>query len=123
MKYYRGIILVSPHGTLAISGKKTLTVKSKPFKSILDKNLLLIENKRALGIIQLTNFREISKSALPALKHKHRITKEEINKWWPDKRKFYIYDIIIKKKFKIPKIVKYGPGPQVFIKPENIKIE
>lgn len=122
MKYYRGIIFVDPHGTYIITGKKTLVVKSKSFKSILDKNLLLIENKKALGIIQLTNFRETTRKSLSSLRKYHKITNDEIHTWWPNKHKFYLYDVVIIKKYKYPRLIEYGKGPQVFIKPENIKI-
>ena len=53
MSYYRGLIIVSPHGDYIKNNSKTEIVKSLNLKNISGKPLLLIQNKVALGIIYL----------------------------------------------------------------------
>ena len=53
MNFYRGLIIVKPHGSWIISGEKTLLIKSIRLKNVPGKRLLLIESKYALGIINL----------------------------------------------------------------------
>lgn len=118
--YYRGLIIVYPHGSLIINGEKILLVKSRPFTKIINKKLLLIENKLALGYIILTNMYPINKKEFNKLKYKHLITNQERIKWWPNKYEFYAYPIKIIKIFKHPIKVDYPTGPQVTVKPENI---
>jgi len=120
VRYYRGIILVSPHGSSVMSGIKTISLKSKRFTSILDKPLLVIEKKIALGIIKLTNMREINLRDFVRLRPQHRISDAERKKWWNGKKKLYAYDIIVVKKFAHGRPVDYPVGVQGFVLPENI---
>jgi hypothetical protein len=122
MNYYRGLIIVSPHGSYIISKKKTLIVKSRKYNSLLNKKLLLIENKIALGYIKLSNMKEINITQFNTLKQKHKITDEERSKWWPGKKILYSYDVTILQIFKNSIKVDYLTGPQVSIMPNNIKI-
>ena len=121
VKFYRGIIIVKPHGSLIMNGKKKLIIKSIKLTSAINKPLLLIQNKEALGIIKLKKAKPINLVQFSKLKNKHKITDEERKKWWKGKRTLYSYDIIIVKKYKKIKKIQYPTGPQVFVKPENIK--
>ena len=89
--------------------------------SAINNPLLLIQNKEALGIIKLKKAKPINLVQFSKLKNKHKITDEERKKWWKGKRTLYSYDIIIVKKYKKIKKIQYPTGPQVFVKPENIK--
>ena len=120
--YYRGLIIVKPHGTLIINKDKTLIIKVKKLINLLNKNLLLIENKTALGIIMLTDIYEINRNEFEKLRNKHLITNEERSKWWPYKRNFYVYPIKIIKIFKHPIEIDYPQGPQVTVLPQHIEI-
>lgn len=120
--YYRGLIIVKPHGTFIINKEKTLIIKVKKLINLLNKNLLLIENKKALGIIMLTDIYEVNRNEFEKLRNKHLITDEERIKWWPYKRNFYAYPIKIIKIFKYPIDIDYPQGPQISVTKENVKI-
>jgi hypothetical protein len=120
MSYYRGLILVSPHGTYIKELKKVMIIKVKKLESIINKKLLLIENKKALGYIKLSAINKINKTQFNKLKDKHMITDKERNKWWPNKNIFYAYPVSIIKFFKYPKNINYKSGPQILVKPESI---
>lgn len=119
---FRGIILVAPHGSYIAQGKKKVVVKSKPFKSILNKRLLLLERKMALGIIKLIKFRIGDLRYFDKLRKRHMITIKERKTWWRGKRVLYFYDVVLIRLFKAPIKIKYSTGPQVFIRPENITV-
>jgi hypothetical protein len=123
MDYYRGLIIVNPHGTYIANKSKSLIVKAKKFSSLIDKKLLLIEDKKALGYIKLSNLREINRKEFDNLRSKHLITDDERKKWWPGKKILYVYKISVIKIFKNPILVEYTNGPQVVVKPENVIIK
>jgi len=117
---YRGLIIVYPHGTYIAYGNKDIIVKSLKL-SILNKPLLLIENKQALGIIYLNKIKEINITQFDKDKNRHLITNEERKKWWPKKNMLYEYFIGKKIIFYYPIPITYPQGPQVLIKPKNIR--
>lgn len=119
-KFYRGLIIVYPYGTLIRKREKTLIVKTKIIKQIIGQELLLIENKIGLGLIMLGDPREINLQQFNKLFNKHKITDDDRTKWWPKYKKFYAYPIIKTKFFRIPLLLNYSMGPQITVKPENI---
>lgn len=121
MFYHRGLIIVYPHGTYIKEGSKKLIIKSIKLKNIAGKPLLLIEQKVALGILYLGEPQEITLAEFRKLRDQHLITKKERIKWWKGKRKLYSYKIIKKKIYKRPYKIEYGQGPQVLVKPENVR--
>ena len=120
MYYYRGLILVEPHGTYIVHHQKNLIIKSKRISSIINQPLLLIENKLGLGIIKLDPPKEISLRQFATLRSRHLITTAEREKWWGSYDKLYAYPIIKTKIFKIPALLDYLTGPQITVKPEHI---
>ena len=105
-------------------------IKSIKLISAINKPLLLIQSKEALGIIKLKKAKPINLVQFVKLKNKHKITEKERKKWWKGKRILYSYEVIIVKNYvslckrspcKKSKKIQYPIGPQVFIKPENIK--
>lgn len=121
MTVFKGLIIVKPHGTYIANGDKTIIIKSLKLEKIINKPLLLIENKVALGIIYLGDIVPISISEFKKERKHHMITEKERLKWWPDKTILYRYPIIKKKIFKRPYKVSYPQGPQVLVNPKNIK--
>lgn len=116
-----GLIIVSPHGTYIADGSKKLIVKSKYFVNMLNRPLLLIQQKQALGIIYVDDIVEIDLHQFNQKRDLHLITDEERNKWWPNKKIFYQYNISKRHMFVAPIPIQYSTGPQVFIKIKNIK--
>lgn len=117
-----GFIIVHPHGTYIANGSKKIIIKSKRFLSILNRPLLLIENKKSLGIIYIKEINEINLKQFDQKRHLHLITTEERKKWWPNKKILYEYPISKKYIFVAPIPVQYKTGPQVFVKLKNIKV-
>lgn len=122
VKIYRGIIFAAPHGTYTVNGLKKMTIRTWYSPKVLNKPLLLVEKKKALGYIKLTRVIEIHGiREFDKLYRLHRITPTERKLWWSGYKIYYGYTIKPIKFFKQPKLIEYPTGPQVFIKPENIK--
>jgi len=121
MNFHRGLILVHPHGTFIKNDLKSIVIKSKHFKNISHRPLLLIENKKGLGIIYLGDPKVIDLEQFRKKYLRHRILESERKKWWKGKRKLYQYDIIKRSMFAEPLNLDYKTGPQVVVKPESIK--
>lgn len=115
-----GLIITYPYGTFIKSKKKKIIIKSRNIKTIVGRNLLLIENKQGLGIIKLEPANKISISQFKKIYKYHRITESDRKKWWPDYRYLYKYKISAIHMFKVPILLDYITGPQITVKPPNI---
>ncbi|AYV84981.1 MAG: hypothetical protein Satyrvirus1_67 [Satyrvirus sp.] len=118
--FYRGLIIVEPYGTYIKNKSKTLIIKSKKIKSIVNEYLLLIENKVGLGIIILGEPKKISLKQFSRMRKYHKISEDDRIKWWPNYKYLYSYPIIKKKFLKTPILLYYETGPQITILPDNI---
>lgn len=123
LNFYRGLILVEPYGTYIKKHSKTIIVKSKNIKSIVDEDLLLIENKIGIGIIKLDYPKKINLKQFSQLGKYHQISEDERKKWWDKYKYLYVYPIIKTKIFRNPLLLDYSAGPQISITPENISIK
>lgn len=123
LSYDRGLIIVEPYGSLIKNRSKSLIVKTKYIKTIIKKNLLLIENKIGLSIIQLGEPDKIDLNQFDKLKNQHQILESDRVKWWNQYEYLYAYPIIKQRNFKIPVLLNYPQGPQITVKPENITIK
>jgi uncharacterized protein YecE (DUF72 family) len=123
MNFYRGLIIVEPYGSYIKKRTKKIIVKSKYIGSLIEKDLLLIENKIGLGIIKLGTPKEINLSEFSKLRKYHQITEDDRIKWWPNYNYLYVYPITETSFFKIPILLNYVQGPQISVKPENIIIK
>ena len=121
LSYSRGLVIVYPYGTFIRKREKTMIVKTKKVSSIIEKKLLLIEDKLGLGIIILSEPIKINLKQFRALYKYHLITEADRQKWWPKYTKLYAYDIINVKFFRHPILLEYGAGPQITVKPENVE--
>jgi hypothetical protein len=121
MRIYRGIIFTYPHGDYFRQGLKQMNIRAKYLPSILSKNLLVIQNKMALGIVKFTKIIAIKRSEIKKYYKYHHISPTEVNKWWRHTiKQFYAYKMKTIQIFKKPKPVEYPSGPRILIKPENI---
>src|SRR5580658_4361733 len=118
--FIRGLILVKPHGMLVASNQKILIIKSKHISTIINYNLLLLENKIGLGIIQLGPPTKINLTEFNKLTPYHRITEKERLTWWPNYTNLYAYPIIKKKFFHRALLLDYPRGPQITVNVPNI---
>jgi len=95
----------------------------KKISSITNHDLLLIENKTGLGIIQLAAPYTINLQEFKKLYPKHLITETDRMTWWPSYYTLYAYKITTFKKFSKPILLNYPTGPQITVKRENIKLK
>lgn len=114
MLFLKGIYLVEPHGKLIASGKKTAIVKSRGFL-IAGQNLVLVSGKLAYGLISLKKPKIISLFEFRKRFEDHQISHEDRKKWWPDKRRLYLFDINKKFIFDKPIPVDVPRGIQTMI--------
>lgn len=121
--YYRSIIITAPYGEYIRNGDKTIIVKTKYFKTLVAKTLLLIEGKKGIGIILLAEPVSITLDQFKKLYKYHRITEDDRIKWWNGYTKLYAYKIIKTHFYKIPILLGYNTGPQVTVLPENTWIK
>lgn len=123
MDFYRGLIIVEPYGTYIRNRTKTIIVKSKKIKTIVGKDLLLIQNKLGLGIIKLGEPIKISLKQFKKLYKYHQILETDRKKWWGRYQYLYAYPIIFTNFYKQPLMLNYSSGPQITITPARIAIK
>ncbi len=119
---YRGIIIVYPHGDFLINGSKKIIMKAKKYMDCVNKALLLIQDKIALGIIMINYLGTLNLRQFRKKYNLHKITEEERKKWWKNKKKLYQYEVTYMHVFHSPFNIDYPQGPQAFVKPKNIKM-
>jgi len=121
-----GMYLVKPHGKLIHSGKKTMVVKSVPYKRM-DEKLYVVSGDLCYGEIEFNEPKKIdSIEEFERLESKHRITKSERKKWCRDLHgwcaaPYHGWTIKNYKRYDKPKKVQIPKGIQVFASPKNIK--
>jgi hypothetical protein len=116
------IYLVEPHGRLIWEMKKTVTVKSRRYESHENEPLLLVEDGYAYGTIILRNPREITWQQFDELQPKHRISREEAERWgWTKYEKLWAYDIEVQDRFTEPIYVKVPQGVQTFVEVRHLR--
>jgi len=125
-----GIYLVPPHARLIAEGKKKLIVKTRayykhvgePLLLIEDGPLLLIEDGLAYGIIEHSEPEEITWDEFWELEDKHRISREEVEKWnWSSEDKLYAYRVRVVEVFDEPRPVRLPRGVQTYVDVDNIE--
>jgi len=119
-----GLYLVEPHAAWIHLGVKNLIVKTRLYKNMLNKPLILL-GKHAYGIIKLTRARKISEKEFERLRFQHRITEEERRRWaktipaW-ETGPFYAYEFEYEP-FENPRPYEHPRGLQVFLKKVILK--
>lgn len=116
----RGFVVVAPHGEWIADGSKTHLVKSKRYK-MAGEPLLVIQRKKALAVIVPGEPEEISLAEFKRRRGHHLVSEKERKSWWRNKSKFYYYPIQSVRRLRTPVPVEYPQGPQVFVRPENVR--
>ena len=111
-----GIYLVEPHGQLIFNKKKRAIVKSRAFRNVINKDLILVSGKYAYGYIRLQSPKAIDIKEFEALKNVHRISDAERIKWWGKAKKLYLYKIKAFYPFERRRRVRVPAGVQTFIR-------
>jgi len=117
-----GLILVEPFATWVAQGIKPLVIKSRPFK-ISGRPMLLVTKDRALGVLTLSQAREIGIAEFRRTVDLHRIDEKTRKKFWPGKKKFWAYKVLKLQVFAAPLLIRRPPGSQVTIRDIEFKSE
>src|SRR6185295_20202526 len=107
VRVHRGLILMEPYGSYVRNNTKTIILKTKHFKQIINVPLLLIENKMGLGVIVLDEPQLINLNKFKLMRKYHLITESDRLKWWESYEELYAYSIIKKHFFQIPILLGY----------------
>ena len=99
--------LVSPHAELLSKGIKKQIIRSKKevkeLKKYIGKDMELISDNKAYGIIQLREPHEININDFIQLRYAHAITDEERKEWYPEEKILFTYEFDIVELYKKPK--------------------
>ena len=111
-----GMTFSSQHGKKIWEGKKNLIVKSKLYRSAVNKLLYLIEDDTCYGLIKIKYPEKINIKDFGSMENSHTITEEERNKWWPNKEILFAYEFDKINMFDIPKKIKIEGDLDIFVK-------
>jgi len=117
-----GLILVEPFATWVAQGLKPIVIKSRHFK-ISGRPMLLVTKDRALGVLTLSEPREIGVAEFRRTADLHRIDEKTRKKFWPGKKKFWAYKVLKLQVFAAPLLIRRPPGAQVTIRDIEFKSE
>lgn len=115
-----GLILVEPFATWVAQGIKPVVIKSRPFK-ISGRPMLLVTKDRALGVLTLSQPREIGLAEFSRTVDLHRIDEKTRKKFWPGKKKFWAFKVLKLQVFAAPLLIRRPPGAQVMIRDIEFK--
>ena len=115
----RGLYLVPPHGTMLIRGEKKAVLKSVRF-NMAGEWLAIIEDQQLLGVAQFHDPIPIPRDQVLDYANIHRVSSEELDKWWPDANVLFMYFVKDVRPYPVPIPFDTPPGVQTFI--EQVKL-
>jgi hypothetical protein len=121
-EFSRVLVVVPPHGGYIIGGEKKALVKSRHYRMD-NEQLLVVQQKTALGVITLEAPREINLAEFRRTRSKHLVTEKERLKWWKGKTRFWYYPVRSVHRLRAPIPVQYPNGPQVFVRKTNLRVK
>ena len=104
-----GILLSNEVISSVFDKKQQLIINASMYKSIINRPIYVINDDKCYGVIELSTPSKITIDEFDSLEDKHNISKEQKNKWWPNKQILFSYKIInVVSKFDKPKLIKQG---------------
>lgn len=121
--FSRVLVVVPPHGSYIVDGKKRALVKSKRYH-MENEVLLVVEKKTAIGTVVVGPPKKITLAQFESPKNRrlHMVSDEERRRWWKGKKEFNLYPITAVKKLRTPVKVEYKSGAQVFVKKTSLRV-
>ena len=110
-----GIYLTEPFAELIARRIKKAIVKTKPIHKYLKKEILVCGNY-VYGSIMLNEPLQVTSVQFDRLYNRHKISSAQREWWWPEAKRFYIYNFKIIKMYKKPLKYKHNPKARTFIK-------
>ena len=117
----RGLNLSAPHGYLIWSGRKTSIAKAKPFD--LSGPWILVSGGKAYGTMEVSLPELVSVEEFDTLFDEHRVTTDERETWWADKKALYLSDIVEFNAFPRPVQIRVFPGMQTVVEEVEFKAD
>jgi len=109
------IYLPESHAGKIARKEKTLIVKTRKFEKYLDSPIFFEDESNVHGILKLTSVKgPLSREEIEEMQNRHRITREQIEKWWKGVDEFYVYEFQIVAVFEEPIPHKPKRGVQTF---------
>ena len=109
-----GLYISEPHGELLFQDKQKAIIKTRLFKRLEEKNILVSKDK-AYGVIQFNPPEKIDVDEFRKRYDEHKVSDEERTDWWGEKDYFFLYTIKEFEKFEKPQLIKSVSGAQVFV--------
>ena len=113
-KTVRGLYLVPPHGSMLISGEKKAVLKSVRFE-MADEWLAVVEDQQLLGVAKFHDPIPITRDLVSQYEEIHRVSPEELDRWWPDAELLFLYFVKDVRAYPSPIQFDTPPGIQTFI--------
>jgi len=107
------LYLQPPHARLIWEGEKILILKKRKFENMLNKELFLASEDKIWGKITLTSVFPLTREQVEATRFAHKVSEEEIKKWWGNPTVLYAYTFTFKK-YEKPQPRKLLVGVQTF---------
>ena len=110
-----------PYSNYIYLGLKTLVLSSVNFKKHLNEPIYIADKKFIYGVYELGEPFEIKdKEQFIETQDQHKITNQDLIKWWNSKYPLYAYPLKLVRKFQFPIPYKYPKGFQNWISSDKI---
>ena len=106
MEQSPGLFLNPPHATLIFNYAKKTIILPKLFRTSISQSYYVVQDNECYGAIFIKSAKPISLKEFSDSREDHRITEEEREKWWKNKKVLFAYYFDILKKFEKPKLIK-----------------
>ena len=97
-----------------MEGKKRAILKARPF-AIAGEWLAIVQDQELLGVARFSSPIEIPRDKAAEFFPLHQVSEEEINKWWPEADKLYLYVVEEVRAYPTPIRIDVPPGVQTFL--------
>jgi ATP-dependent DNA ligase len=101
-----GLFLNPPHAKLIFNYAKKTIILPKLYRNSIGRTYYVVQDNECCGAINIKSAKPVSLKEFKNTQAEHRITEEEREKWWGDKKVLYAYFFDVLQKFDKPKKIK-----------------
>ena len=95
----KGMFVRNSHSKMIMDKKKTMIVKNSLDSSVLNKELLLVDNNFAHGVVKVTNIKALSPREFKILYPEHQLSMDDSTDFWNNKTPLYGYTFEVTNSF------------------------